>query len=663
MGEPAADVLATLAVLQSEHSALFRKLVQNVSNAPSEPKYRRLNLANAKIGALCAVPEARRGFEALGWRPTSDGELLELPQTASLSILEHVLKATSPGELWAITILVGPLRKRLELPLAARLGHLALAIERSHDLGQVPRSRQLLLAGYPPRPLSEGDTPLKALGIKTVMLEDRWEQFVADMRSCRATFVQVAAVLDCPVLRTLALDDNITFVRDRIIAMLKSRVANVPLEEMQAAQRCREVTLPAHNSATHSERIALCTAAAGSVSKRPRADQPREPGDGLFGDEMQIDDEPEVRFVLVVERSNLLHSTISQIAEASLEELRGPLEIRFVGEAAEDAGGLRREFFNEFGRACASAAGAWRLTPAGSLVPTPAGVAALHVPDAARRREAYRSCGRVFGMSFCQGAKPPHQPLLLGLPLARSFLHVLQGHIVDTVEELQAELNAEQHSSTPDFRGSAAFRELSLKELGLEGQLTFSYTLPGDAGVVDLVPGGRDLIVTDQDKEQWLRATLKYELTDSLQEAAEGFRAGVCEVVSATHLVLLDAGELQEAWSGRSVVTDEDLQTWRERTVVSPAVSQQAEWLFELLRGDLREARPRILKFATGSDRWPVDARGFKFVIEPMDGGDTALPCAMTCGNMLQLPRYTGREPLRERLLQAVEWGSDLHLK
>eukprot|EP00747_Dinoflagellata_sp_TGD_P193206 gnl/TRDRNA2_/TRDRNA2_59074_c0_seq1.p1 gnl/TRDRNA2_/TRDRNA2_59074_c0~~gnl/TRDRNA2_/TRDRNA2_59074_c0_seq1.p1 ORF type:complete len:277 (-),score=54.31 gnl/TRDRNA2_/TRDRNA2_59074_c0_seq1:24-830(-) len=252
-------------------------------------------------------------------------------------------------------------------------------------------------------------------------------------------------------------------------------------------------------------------------------------------------------------------------------------------------------------------------------------------------------------------------PLLLGLPLARSFVRLVQGDSLEELADLQAELNAEQHVNAPDYRGSAAFRASSLQQLGLEGQLTFAYQTPQGA-TVDLIPGGSGTIVTDETKDAWLRATLHYELVASVEEAAVAFRMGVCDVLGpgAPHLLLLGAVELRELWSGRGIVTDEDLTTWHTRTVVSPVRSQQAEWLFELLRGELREARGRVLKFATGSDRWPVDSRSFSFTIEPMDGGDEALPCAMTCGNMLQLPRYSQKEPLRDRLLQAVDWGLDL---
>jgi len=69
-----------------------------------------------------------------------------------------------------------------------------------------------------------------------------------------------------------------------------------------------------------------------------------------------------------------------------------------------------------------------------------------------------------------------------------------------------------------------------------------------------------------------------------------------------------------------------------------------------------------VLKFTTGSDRWPRDPKGFTFYVEPMDGGDEVLPRAMTCGNMLQLPSYSSKEQLQLQLLKACDLGLSMQL-
>jgi len=186
---------------------------------------------------------------------------------------------------------------------------------------------------------------------------------------------------------------------------------------------------------------------------------------------------------------------------------------------------------------------------------------------------------------------------------------------------------------------------------------------PGGGAAVELVPGGAGRVVAEADKLAWLEANLRHELVGSMAAAAEAFRAGVVEAGGAAYLALLSAEELGEAWSGRSRVEDEDLRLWQRVAAVNPARQQQAAWFFEVLWDpQAADVRPRVLKFSTGSDRWPADPQGFTFCIEPLDGGDEKLPRAMTCGNMLQLPCYTSREALRRGLLKACEWGQSMDL-
>ena len=52
------------------------------------------------------------------------------------------------------------------------------------------------------------------------------------------------------------------------------------------------------------------------------------------------------------------------------------------------------------------------------------------------------------------------QKLLVGASLARPFLRCVQVDAPESLEDLQAELNAESDESSPDFRGSTTFSDL-----------------------------------------------------------------------------------------------------------------------------------------------------------------------------------------------------------
>lgn len=79
--------------------------------------------------------------------------------------------------------------------------------------------------------------------------------------------------------------------------------------------------------------------------------------------------------------------------------LKQPLTIEYVGEAGQDAGGLRRQFFDLF-TAELPASRLWTHTDAGGLRPVDR--AALTAEAAAQLRPHMEACGRVCGMALYQ---------------------------------------------------------------------------------------------------------------------------------------------------------------------------------------------------------------------------------------------------------------------
>merc|ERR1712187_398954 len=118
-------------------------------------------------------------------------------------------------------------------------------------------------------------------------------------------------------------------------------------------------------------------------------------------------------------------------------------------------------------------------------------------------------------------------------------------------------------------------------------------------------------------------------------------------------LVLADPAELAGLWAGQAV-GEEGVARWKEVANVSEEVQQQAVWFWELLLELDEGMRGKVLKFCTGTPRF--GRVGLKnFHITSYDGDDTTLPHAMTCGNMLQLPRYTSKDVLESQLRKATE--------
>ncbi|GJX96209.1 E3 ubiquitin protein ligase UPL1-like protein [Tanacetum coccineum] len=80
-----------------------------------------------------------------------------------------------------------------------------------------------------------------------------------------------------------------------------------------------------------------------------------------------------------------------------------------------------------------------------------------------------------------------------------------------------------------------------------------------------------------------------------------------------------------------------------------------------------KEDRARLLQFVTGTSK--VLLEGFKalqgisgpqrFQIHKAYGGPERMPSVHTCFNQLDLPEYTSKEQLQERLLLAIHEASE----
>ena len=117
---------------------------------------------------------------------------------------------------------------------------------------------------------------------------------------------------------------------------------------------------------------------------------------------------------------------------------------------------------------------------------------------------------------------------LLGDPLSRHFIRVVQHDPPASLEELQAELRAETLEGEADYRAGPQILAQSLAESGLEGE---TFVRASGGREVPLVEGGAEVPVTNENKAEWLQRLLRSELVDSLAPAAAHFRRGLLQVV------------------------------------------------------------------------------------------------------------------------------------
>ena len=134
------------------------------------------------------------------------------------------------------------------------------------------------------------------------------------------------------------------------------------------------------------------------------------------------------------------------------------------------------------------------------------------------------------------------------------------------------------------------------------------------------------------------------------------------QVIPQELLLVFDYQELELVLCG---VPEIDVDDWERNTALSDGFPHNlSRWFWEVVRSFSYEERARLLQFATGSSRVPVqgfkaltsyDGRLCQFTLRhvPFDQ-DHAYPRAHTCFNRIDLPEYKNKEQLEEILLLVI---------
>jgi E3 ubiquitin-protein ligase NEDD4 len=344
-----------------------------------------------------------------------------------------------------------------------------------------------------------------------------------------------------------------------------------------------------------------------------------------------------------VRRSHIFEDSFAEITRQSATDLKKRLMIKFDGEDGLDYGGLSREFFfllshemfNPF--YCLFEYSAHdnytlQINPHSGINP--------------EHLNYFKFIGRVVGLAifhrrfldaFFIGAL---YKMMLGKAVA---LADMEGVDADFHRSLQWMLDN-------DISGGILEQTFSTEDERF-GVLTTE----------DLIPGGRDIEVTNENKKEYVDLMVKWRIEKRIAEQFQAFKEGFQELIPQDLINVFDERELELLIGG---IAEIDVDDWKKHTdyrgyTESDEVVQN---FWATVRSWDGEQKSRLLQFTTGTSRIPVN--GFKdlqgsdgprrFTIEKA-GEITNLPKAHTCFNRLDLPPYKSLEMLQQKLTIAVE--------
>nr|XP_042906094.1 E3 ubiquitin-protein ligase HUWE1 [Parasteatoda tepidariorum] len=349
-----------------------------------------------------------------------------------------------------------------------------------------------------------------------------------------------------------------------------------------------------------------------------------------------------------VRREHVFEDSFRELHRRTPEEWKNRFYIVFEGEEGQDAGGLLREWYTIISREI--------FNPMYALFTTSPGDRVTYMINSSSHCNSnhlsyFKFVGRVI-------AKAVYDNKLLESYFTRSFYkHILGKNVKYT------DMESEDYSF---YQGLVFLLEHGVNELGYE--LTFSVEVQefGVTEIRDLKPNGRNLPVTEESKNEYVKLVCQEKMTGAIRKQLKAFLEGFYEIIPKRLISIFNEQELELLISGLPNIDIDDLKANSEYHKYQ-TTSLQIQWFWRALRSFDQADRANFLQFVTGTSKVPL--QGFaalegmngtqKFQIHRDDRSTDRLPSAHTCFNQLDLPAYETYDKLRSMLLKAIHECSE----
>ncbi|XP_040188875.1 apoptosis-resistant E3 ubiquitin protein ligase 1 [Rana temporaria] len=358
------------------------------------------------------------------------------------------------------------------------------------------------------------------------------------------------------------------------------------------------------------------------------------------------------KIVLRVNRHSLLESSLRTTRNFSVSDWSKNFEVIFQDEEALDWGGPRREWFELICKALFDTNNKlftrFSDNTQGLVHPNPCRPPGL-------RMKLYEFAGRVVGKCLFESCQGGGYDQLVRARFTRSFLAQIIG--------LRMHYKYFE-TDDPDFFQSKVLYLLTHDVTDTD--LVFAEEKYGRGGqlekVVELIPGGAHIPVTNENKIYYLNLLAQHRLCNQVREEVEHFLKGLNELIPDNLLGIFDENELELLMCGTGHIAVQDFQahavviggSWHFREKVM-------SWFWAVVSSFTQEELARLLQFTTGSSQLPPGGfaalcPSFQIIGSPTHG---TLPTAHTCFNQLCLPTYDSYEEMHRMLKLAISEGCE----
>mmetsp|Transcript_12724 Transcript_12724/g.16608 ORF Transcript_12724/g.16608 Transcript_12724/m.16608 type:complete len:804 (+) Transcript_12724:296-2707(+) len=358
-----------------------------------------------------------------------------------------------------------------------------------------------------------------------------------------------------------------------------------------------------------------------------------------------------------IRRDFLLRDSVDAIMSLSRVDLRRTFRFEFFGEVGIDAGGLMTEWFHLVTQEVFHPNfGLWEYSSVNQMCLNINSASEMSHPD--EHLTYFRFLGRVFGKALFErqltrGHMVRHlYKHLLGFPVSLEDIEMVDNSVFTSIEKLK------------EYRDNGA----DVEDLCLD--FSISETCLGVVTTKELIPDGAEIVVTNNNLDEYIEAVIKYYLMERTRPQMTELMLGFYDVFDEGLLTIFDSQELELLLCGLPEI---DLEDWKNHTLYSGKFEhvkhhKVIEWFWETIEAEFdAEMRAKLLQFVTGTSGVP--AQGFevlqgndgnirKFTLHGIGTDVSFFPRAHTCFNRLDLPIYKSREELSEKLILLTQMDS-----
>ncbi|ETN82124.1 HECT-domain protein [Necator americanus] len=403
--------------------------------------------------------------------------------------------------------------------------------------------------------------------------------------------------------------------------------------------------------------------------------------------------------LITVARNRLVEDGYRQLSMLSTRALKSTIRVKFVNQQGLDEAGIDQDgVFKEFleltiKQVFDPALNLFHSTAAGVLYPS--STSSVHEDHLA----LFQFVGRILAKAVYEGIVVDVQLAPVLLAAVRFYLYFF--NVKFFMVKLQWKLYAwwttlmcidELSQLDPELYRNLTFVK---KYNGDVSDLSLTFSIDedfmGKINTVDLIPGGRTIQVTNENKIDYVHRMAHHRVFSQTKQQCRAFVAGAQSVLNPAWLFLFAPHELQFIISGYTSDIDmADLKKHVQYYGGFHGSHRLIKWLWEIVEKDFTPDERRLfLKFVTSCSRPPL--LGFSYLEPPFsircvevsddqDQGDTLgsvvrgflalkksqsssrLPTASTCFNLLKLPNYNKKSVLLSKLRYAIhsETGFEL---